>query len=295
MITDHLRRLTGLRKGALVLAAATMVALATAAPAMAESKDFAVFAQCPTKNPELTFCFYTQSTGGEFQIGNNKVPINKTITLQGGSILNEETGEETFFGASNGETLSKTPLTVPGGLLGIIAPGSLPKFLQEIINKLVSEGLDGVTATAELVGTPGISRARLIEAEGAAVTLPVRIKLSNVLLGNECYIGTKLHPVTLNLTTGTTSPKKPNEPITGEVGEAEFKDEFTLIVIKHDKLVDNAYGVPGVNGCGGLLSILLDPAIELKIGLPSPEGHNSATIEGTVENATAKAVTEAGF
>ncbi len=208
MITDHLQHLTGLRKGALVLAAISMLALTMAAPAMAESKDFAVFAQCPTKNPELTFCFYTQSTGGEFQIGNNKVPINKPITLQGGSILNEETGEETFVGASNGETLSKTPLTVPGGLLGIIAPESLPKFLQVIINKLVSEGLDGVTATAELVGTPGISRARLIEAEGAAVTLPVRIKLSNVLLGNECYIGTKPNPVELNLTTGTTSPEE---------------------------------------------------------------------------------------
>jgi hypothetical protein len=295
MITDHLRRLAGLRNGALIVAVAAMLALAMAAPAMAESKDFAVFAQCPTKNPALTFCFYTQSTGGEFQIGSTQVKINKPVTLQGGSILNEETGEETFVEAADGATLSKTPLTVPGGLLGIIAPESLPKFLQETINKLVSEGLAGVTATAELVGTPGISRASLIEAEGAAVTLPVRVKLSNVLLGNECYIGSKSNPVTLNLTTGTTSPKKPNEPITGEVGEAEFKDEFTLVIIKHNKLVDNAYGAPGASGCGGLLSALIDPAVDLKVGLPSPEGHNSAIIEGTVENATASAVVNAGY
>jgi hypothetical protein len=291
MIADHLRRASGLRKGVLVLAAASMLVLALAAPAMATPKgDFAVFAQCPTKNPELTFCFYAQTTSGEFQIGSTKVPINKTITLQGGSILNEETGAETFVGASNGETLSKTPLTVPGGLLGIIAPESLPLFLQELINKLVSEGLAGVTATAELVGTPGISRSNLLSTEGSAVTLPVRVKLSNVLLGNGCYIGSKSSPVTLQLTTGTTSPPAPNKPITGAIGELEFKDEFTLVIIKGNKLVDNSFSAPVVNGCGGLLSLLIDPAVDLKIGLPSTSGHNTAILEGSLQNATASAV-----
>ena len=104
MITDHLQRLTSLRKGVLVLMAASMFVLAVAAPAMAESKDFAVFAQCPTKNPAVNLCFFVQSTGKEFIIGNKTVPVNKTITLQGGSIVNEETGAETFVAASNGES-----------------------------------------------------------------------------------------------------------------------------------------------------------------------------------------------
>jgi hypothetical protein len=294
MITDHLRRLAGLRAGALVLLSAFIVALAVAGPAMAESKDFAVFKQCPTKNPELTFCFFAQTTSGEFVIGNSKVPISKTVTLQGGSILNEETGAETFVEAE-GETLSKTPLTVPGGLTGIIAPEILPKFLQKLINKLVSEGLAGVTATAELVNTPSISRSSLLSTEGAAVTLPVRIHLENTLLGSECYIGSKTNPVTLPLTTGTTTPHEPNKPITGEVGNLTFKDSFQLVIITDNKLVENAFSVPGPNGCGGLLSGLIDPAIELKLGLPAADGHNTAILEGSLQNATALAVKEAGY
>jgi hypothetical protein len=294
MIVDHLRRLAGLRRGSLVLLSAVVVMLGVAGPAMAES-DFAVFKQCPTKNPELTFCFFGETTSGEFIIGNSKVPINKTVVFQGGSILNEETGEETFVGAENGETLVKTPLTVPGGLTGIIASESLPKFLQNIINKLVSEGLAGVTATAELVATPTISRSNLLSGEGPAVVFPVRVHLENILLGSECYIGSKSSPVTLNLITGTTSPPKPNKPITGAVGELEFRDEFQYVIIRNNKLVDNSFSAPGASGCGGLLAVLLDPAIDLKLALPSASGNNTAILEGSLQNATASAVKAAGF
>jgi hypothetical protein len=295
MIVDHLRRLAGLRRGSLVLLSAVVVVLGAAGPAMAEAKDFEVFKQCPTKNPELTFCFFGETTSGEFVIGNSTVPINKTVIFQGGSILNETTGEETFVGAENGETLSKTPLTVPGGLTGIIASESLPKFLQEIINKLTSEGLAGVTATAELVANPGISRANLLSTEGVAVQFPLRVHLENTFLGNACYIGSKSSPITLELTTGTTNPPKPNKPITGAIGKFEFKDEFQLVIIRGNKLVDNAFSAPGASGCGGLLSILIDPAIDLKLALPSASGHNTAILEGSLQNATASAVKEAGF
>ncbi len=291
MTTDRSRRCTRVGKMVLGLSVASMLALALAIPAMATpTGDFAPFAQCPTGNPEVTFCFYAQTTSGEFKIGSTSVPISSTITLQGGSILNEETGAETFVGATNGETLSKTPLTVPGGLLGIVAPEILPPLVRTIFNRIVSEGLTGVTATAELVGTPSISRSNLLATEGAAVTLPVRVKLSNIFLGNACYIGSASSPLTLQLTTGTTSPPAPNTPITGAVGELEFKDEFTLVIIRGNKLVDNSFSAPGVNGCGGLLSLVVDPAVDLKIGLPAASGSNTAVLEGSLENATALAV-----
>lgn len=77
---------------------------------------------------------YAQTTSGEFVVGNKKVPITKPITLQGGLKVNPETGVATFVEAADGNTLSKTPQKVPGGLIGI-------------------EGLGGeVTATAELAG-----------------------------------------------------------------------------------------------------------------------------------------------
>jgi hypothetical protein len=179
---------------------------------------------------------------------------------------------------------------VPGGLLGVIEISILPKSLQEIINKLVTEGLDEVKATAELVGKPTISRTNLLFQEGVALSLPVRIHLSNTFLGNECYIGSKSTPVTFELTTGTTSPEKPNTPITGAVGKLEFKDEFQLVIIEENKLVDNAYAVPSATGCGGLLALLVNPAVNLKLGLPSTDGNNTAILESTLENATAEAV-----
>ena len=291
MITDHLRHRAGLCKAMLVLAAASMLALAVAVPAMATPKGaFAVFAQCPLKNPEVNLCFFVESEGGEFTIGKKTVPVNKTITLQGGSILNEETGAETFVPAANGETLSKTPLTVPGGLFGIKAPTWWPKFIQEWFNKQINEGLTGVTATAELVGNPGISRSNLLFQEGVALSLPVRLHLNNVILGNECYIGSKSSPITFELTTGTTNPPKPNLPITGRVGELEFLEEFQLVVIKDNKVVDNAFSAPGVEGCGGIFSFVLDGLVNEILGVPAAAGHNTAILEGTLQNATAEAV-----
>ncbi|HEY7831499.1 MAG TPA: hypothetical protein VIC06_13145 [Solirubrobacteraceae bacterium] len=291
MIRDHLRRLTSLRRAVLGMGAASLLVLAVAAPAMATPKgDFAVFAQCPLKNPAVNLCVYVKSSGGLFTIGTKTVPVNKPITLQGGSILNEETGAETFVAAANGETLSKTPLTVPGGLLGIKAPTWWPKFLQEWFNKQINEGFTGVTATTELVGNPGISRTNLLFQEGVALSLPTRIHLNNAILGSSCYLGSKAHPVTLNLTTGTTAPPPPNVPITGAVGELEFKDEFQLVIIKGNKVVDNAYSAPGTEGCGGLFSFFINPIVEEAFGVPAAAGHNTAILEGELQNATAEAV-----
>jgi len=223
------------------------------------------------------------------------VPIENTITLQGGLIENRETHEPTFVGAADGNTLSKTPQTVPGGLLGVVAPAFLPKFLQEIINKLVSEGLAGVTATTELAapaGSIGINEQNLLKAEGTALSLPVKIKLSNTFLGENCYIGSNSSPVTIKLTTGTTSPPKPNEPITGKAGKLEGNEEGTILTISENSLVNNSFAAPGANGCGGLLSFLIDPAVNLEIGLPATEGHNTAVLNNTLKQASAEAVEE---
>jgi hypothetical protein len=292
MTRDGLNRLTGLRRCALAVGAALTMALVGAVPALASGPtgDFAVFAQCPTNNPAVQLCIYAVSSGGEFKVGTTTVPINKPITLQGGSIINEETGAETFVAAKNGETLSKTALTVPGGLLGIMAPSGWPVWLQNIFNEFINNGITGVTATTELVANPGISRSNLLSAEGTALELPVRVKLSNPFLGNNCYIGSAAHPIVQHLTTGTTSPPPPNTPITGAVGQLELKDEFQLVIIKNNSLVDNAYAAPAASGCGGIFSFLIDPAVNAKLGLPSAAGHNTTRLNGTLQNATAAAV-----
>ncbi len=284
----------------LAVAAVSLAALGFAAPAMAGKPTgrYANFGACPTKTSGVNFCVFAQTNSGEFKIKKTEVPITKTITLQGGIIDNEVTGEETFVNASSGETLSKTPETVPGGLLKIVAPKGWPEFLQKFFNEIVNKGITGVTASTELEGTVGISRGALLTGAPGALTLPVRVHLENSFLGNECYVGSKAHPVDLGLTTGTTSPPLPNEPITGSLGEPEFVEEggvLTLLVLRKNSLVNNTFAAPEAEGCGsqilfGLFTGLVDDAVDSELELPSVSGNNTAILKGTLENASAAAV-----
>jgi hypothetical protein len=288
----------------LIVAFAVTAPLAIASPAVALSPtgDFAVFAQCPRFNPGEIHCLYSQTQGGEVTIGTSTVPINADnkheLILQGGVSISEnpetEVVTETFIGALNGQTLSKTPQTVPGGLAGLIKCNEVSEPVARLTCELVFQnGLTGVTATTELAkpaSAIGISRSNLINREGPALTLPVKVKLDNPLLGSACYIGSSANPVTLNLTTGTTKPPAPNTPISGKVGTKEFKDEFNLIEITNNTLVDNSFSAPGATGCGGLLAPVLDPVINLKLGLPSPGGKNTAIENNRIREATTEGV-----
>jgi hypothetical protein len=271
-----------------------VLVLAPAAFAKAPTGDFAVFSDCATSTPGLTDCLYSEITSGEVKIGSTAVPINKTIVLQGGFIENEETFKQTFVGAKDGNTLSKTPLKVPGGLTALVNCTEIGNFIERAACELVFEnGLTGVTATTELAKPAsqiGIRSNEILNAEEPALVLPVKIKLENPLLGSNCYIGSSSSPVTFSLTTGTTSPPLPNKPITGKPGFVEFRDEFDYVKITQDTLVDNAFSVPVASGCGGAFAFLLDPIIDSKLGLPSAAGHNTAIQNNTLQEGFAAAV-----
>src|SRR6185436_9735043 len=112
--------------------------------------EYTQFAECPLNHTGLPLCTYSETNGGFFQVGKKTVPLKNTVILQGGILVNQETGKTIFVGAENGETLSKTPQTVPGGLLGVEAPKWWPLFLQNLFNETINNGLTGVTATVEL-------------------------------------------------------------------------------------------------------------------------------------------------
>jgi hypothetical protein len=287
-----------IRGRVMILALATVASLAFAAPAMAKEPtgDFARFKQCPRFTPGVNFCIFAEVKSGEVTIGKSTVPIKNTITLQGGTDRNEETEPvtESFVGAINGETLSKTPEPVPGGLAGLVECNEITNLILKASCTLVFEnGLTGVNATTELAlpaSSIGINTDNLTNIEGVALSLPVKVHLENPLLGPECYIGSSSSPVTFNLTDGTTSPPAPNKPIKGKLGNLQFIDEFTIAEITENTLVDNAFSAPGVTGCGGLLSSVLDPIINAKLGLPSAAGHNTAIQNGTQYQTTAESV-----
>lgn len=283
--------------GLLAVAAAALMALAFAGPALATKPTgaYANFGDCPTKVTGVNLCVFGQTTSGKFVIGSTEVPIKKTITLQGGIIEHGEIGNETFVNATDGNTLSKTSQTVPGGVLKLVAPSFFPEPLKKIWEELIAKSALGASVTAELVGTIKINRLALLTGAADALSLPVRVHLENEFLGSKCYIGSSSKPVTIELTTGTTSPPLPNEPITGSIGEPEFKEEGNILVLKNNSLVNNTFSAPEASGCGeqilfGLFTGIVDSAVGAEIGLPSTSGHNTAVLNGTLENANAEAV-----
>ncbi|MGC1400778.1 choice-of-anchor D domain-containing protein, partial [Candidatus Binatus sp.] len=106
----------------------------------------------------------------------------------------------------------------------------------------------------------------------SVVTVPIKVHLNNVTLGSNCYIGSDADPIVLNLQETTTSA-----PVLGSAGNA--------LLVTGVEVADNTFAVPVAYGCGPLGT--LDAAIDLKVGLPSPSGKNSALIEENGETEVA--------
>jgi hypothetical protein len=294
-----------------ILAMALMAPLAllvlASSAAAAPKGIFSVFAQCPTTEPGVALCNYGQTTSGEFILGTTKVPINKTITIQGGAIPtgNPENSKEYFLvPAKNGESLSKTELNVPGGLLDFVnceeitGKGFFETLAREACKAVFENKTTGVTATTELVANeknpPILNIVALSREEGTALTLPVRVHLKNPFLGNQCYIGSEAHPLQLHLTTGATSPPKGFKSIHGARGEAETLEEKEQVMLRlfDNSLVDNTFSAPGAEGCGEFLFVtgFLDGILDSKLKIPNTAGNNTAVLNGELKTATTEAV-----
>lgn len=231
-----------------------------------DKEDWLVFSHCPLE--QASECLYGTTSSGEFTIGNKTVPITNTILIQGG-LATVSLEAQPLIPAVEAESVSKTPQPVPGGLVGI--PG------LEIGGE--------VTATAELAAPASsvvVNRTNFAFGKPDAVTLPIKVKLSNPVLGEECYVGSDSEPIVLELTTGSTSPPPPNEPIHGG-WVFEAKDKDNIQEYKEVTLVDNSFSAPAATGCGGSLSGIVDPVLDLDIGLPAAAGHNTAVMKGILE------------
>jgi hypothetical protein len=286
------RRTTALCATALGLVCALV--FSSAALAHNPKGAFAPFKYCPLGNSTVEECIVANTTSGEFTVGKKNVPITNTITLQGGTHENEETGALNFIGAEGAETLSKTSQNVPGGLSGLVNCKEISNWFERFACELVFEnGLTGVSATTELAAPAssiGININNLASESGTALSLPVKVRLENPLLGSECYVGSNAKPIVLNLTTGKTSPPEPNKPISGKGGTLNILEGGSLIEITGNSLVNNSFAAPEAEGCGGIFSGLIDPIINSTMGLPAAAGHNTAILNGTLKQAGAGSV-----
>jgi hypothetical protein len=252
------------------VAVGTAALLGIAGPATASIQhEFAQFSDCPTENPEVVLCVVSTTTSGEFKIGSKTVPITKPVILQGGLTANSHV----LVPATDGNTLSKTRLQVPGGLLIDLLPP-----------------LTSVYATAEIAGTVEVDPTATNSGQGVAAVLPMKVHLENPLLGANCRIGSNSEPVEPHLTTGTTNPPAPTAPISGDPGQVVIGAHGQLFTITGTSLVDNAFAAPGVNGCVEPLSLVTDVAVDLATGLPSAAGKNTAILNGSLAAASVTAI-----
>jgi len=213
---------------------------------------FPNFSDCPRSNPVVKGCIDVQSRSGSMTIKGFTVPIGESLEIRGG--LDYDTG--TFYAPVGTTGLFSRPIQVPGGLLGINFP--IPG--------------NAVTATAQLAGPPSSIR---INVGDLSISMPVKLKLSNPLIGPGCQIGSNANPARLNLITGTTSPPPPNRPISGAPGTVVVQPNYFAFI--GNRNVDNSFAVPSANSCGLGLH-LIDALVNAKLRLPSAAGNNEMII-----------------
>jgi hypothetical protein len=264
------------------------MAIGFATSASAHTGQWAAFNNCPSTTAGVFKCLHSVTNGGSVKLGNKVVPIVNPVTLEGGTTEEAFEGPEEGFAhmvaAANGQTLSKAPQPVPGGLAGLVNCKEISNFLVRIGCETVFEnGLTGVNATLELAKPASsirVSQVNLVFQEGTALELPVKVHLENPLLGSGCYVGSSSSPLIWKLTTGTTSPPPPANPISGTGGSLTFAEEAQIIHVAGSSFVDNTWSAPHANGCGGaIVELILDPIIDGQIGTPSAAGVNEAKLE----------------
>jgi hypothetical protein len=251
--------------GAGAVAMLVVAMFASAAQATTPAPGFTQYAGCPDKKTEpigagVEACLRATVKAGNFKMGNKNVPIEKAMTLSGGTNLEFEN----FVYNSKGG-LSKVKQKVPGGVIGLTGLTWLAEFL----------GIEALTlyATTELAGTPVFKGT-------SSLTLPIKVHLENStgVLGSGCYVGSSGSPIQLKLTTGTTSPPPPNTPISGKEGVLTYDPTLEIIHINDAKYVDNSFAAPGANGCVltlfGFIPISINGLVNTQSGLPSAAGKN---------------------
>jgi hypothetical protein len=247
---------------------AALLALSLLAPighAAEPAEGYEQFAGCPSpeENPQIGACLRSEITGGHFEMGNKDVPITNPIVLSGGLT---QLGQFSFNSKGG---LSKAPQQVPGGVIGLTGLDWLVNFLDIDLLQL--------HAVTELAGTPAVGL--------TAAFLPIKVHLINPVLGNNCYVGSNSAPINLSLTTGTTSPPPPNEPITGAAPKLGF--EGNILKGTDGVYVNNSFAAPGANGCKlvlfGFIPISINGLVNTASGLPAAAGTNETVQEFDVE------------
>ena len=283
--------------GLCLVAVFAMSAMA-AVPALANEKNvWKKFAECPLNYPEeLNACTFG-ITGPEsyFQAGKITVHFVKPIKLQIGLKEDENAyGYLKIIGAEGGHSVTKVNEPAPP-LTEDINAELLPEPEKARYEAYLAAGKSTkTTATIELARPASemtLNEAALLqETKETSLGFPVMIHLNNPFVGKYCYVGSTQNPINVPFITGETEPPPPNTPIHGKLGEIKILGQGRILQILGDRLVNNSFASPGVQGCGKNGGA--DAAMNSALGLPSPAGTNSTELVGELNQAGAEPVRE---
>ncbi len=242
---------------------------------------WAPFSRCPVDDPTLLttdgvtavpLCLTASSPSGSIKLGNTTATTGRSDLQLG---LASVGGGTTFtVAAPSGGAIVADAAQVPGGLLGLMCPSKI-LLVSQVCRQATDNALNNVSATVESAGTPrDFSLVAGLGVGQPILTLPVKIHLENPLLGSTCYIGSNSHPILLH-------PKNLAAPAQGATtfdvqGATNPAGPMLAVGLSGTALGDDSFAVPGATGCG--LLGLLNPAINLKSGLPSAAGNNSLVL-----------------
>lgn len=218
----------------------------------------------------------------QFTAGNVTVKLKMPIVLKGGfeeKIAGGEEGKYQWIGAEGADTIQPVAQPAPP-LSKDVDTSKLSASELERYNYVVHISKQTkTTATVELAGPATaliLNEENLLLETGIAFGFPVKVKLSNPFVGNNCYVGSDEHPIMVEFTTGTAGALK------GKRGTLTTSNQGAILDVSNDTLVSSGFSTPGVEGCG--VEGGADEAINSALGLPATEG--TAVIDGAFKQAS---------
>ncbi len=270
---------------AAVAALLSVIVSVGSASAVTLRGEWAPFNRCPVDNATMlatnaeegnaSICLAVNSKSGSLKLGNLSLKLGQTDTQMG--VFGRESEFLFLPIPQDGSTIVTSPIEIPGGLAGLVCPKG-QDFKGDICKTSRPARLNRVTATLESAGTAtNFSLFGALTLGERTMTLPIRVHLQNPLLGPNCYVGSKTHPILVEPTTvkipeaviqsfefdGTVPP----EGVTGGMFETVFVN---------GSQTDTQFTVPAATGCG--FAGQITAAINHKVGLPSPAGINGIVL-----------------
>ncbi len=259
------------------------------------------FTNCPLNNPVMhevmdtngggvAVCTAGLATSGSITIGTITTPVVQSVDVQFGWFI--PPGDTSFFPAP-----TVSPLAGPSAILST-KPDLIPQSLTTALGCPSSNAtVENICQQAQTRGGVYNQVFALAQEAGPITnfnlfrwTQPVKFKLINPLLGNNCYIGSNDSPVVLN-------PQLSGNPGTQLLFEPDpaptvHPDTFVLALLDVNA-GDSTFSAPGVLGCGpgGVANVAVDNALDAGTGLPAASGTNSLTLTGNFQlaaNATSE-------